>query len=121
LMAEACEEAAHERGKNGAKPVIPVQLPLPPVAQLAEGAISDDNVRILLRAGGYEVVRQTPLKIYGFLLRNTGREWTPSEVAKRIKLDRHICTNQLANLARRKIIVRLVDGHRGQESRYRAS
>lgn len=118
LMAEACEDAARKLEKNGAKPALvmtPPPVTNPQIPTVVENGISDENVKILLRAGGYKYAKKPTVILYGFMLRNSTRDWSPTEVAKKIRGNPHAVSQSLWALAKANIIKRT------QVGRYQAS
>jgi hypothetical protein len=133
LMADAVAEAAarvnggyltpeiqhQELRRVPPPPVVPVHAPrapkLPAPEVIKVSGVSDDNMRILLRAAGYGVVKKPVLACYRALLSDQGRSWTTTEVGKATGLGNNVVNGVCARMWKRKVLVKV--GH----AQYRAT
>lgn len=118
LMAQACDDAA---GPNGILKLNPSTLygklspgkSAPPKYQLplpAVDGITEENARLLLKAGGLKRVAGTTLRLYMHLLRGQKRSWAPREVCKALDRPSRPIKQALITLCRRGILKRVEKG-----------
>jgi hypothetical protein len=74
--------------------------------------ISEENVRILLRAGGIKQIRTITAQLYGFMLRHPNRDWSGEEIKARLKTNQSPDSigQMLWSLSTKKILKRTERG-----------
>lgn len=102
LMAGAVDDAAKRLGTVD----VPTVVAAPPVVS----AVSDDNMRILLRAAGYKQVKGASLDVYRLLLGDQTREWNTPAVAKKLRRSAGAISHVLRTLFEHKAIVQTRTG-----------
>ncbi len=108
LMADAVKKAANMTGPptiSGTWPIPKIKFTLPEAPRTDAPMATDADFAAMMRGKGYQSVKGASLEVMRLLWADPSREWTPQQVAK--KLRRGSATNAvLRTLASRGVIAK---------------